>query len=797
MIKNYLITTLRTLFRNRFHTSINVLGLTLGVTCSLVLFLMANYANSYDDFQEHKDRIYRIVNSSDGAGGEKDYTPGVPLPLPEALRTDFPEFKKVVFTSGHYGEMLFTIHPEREQPVYFESQDDRLIYTEQQYLEIFTINWLEGNRDMALSKPNQVVLARSVAEKFFPEGDALSQHIIFNKNTQLQVSGIMSDPEPNTDMPFDMLVSLPTIQAQIDEGSWNSVSSDDQCYILMARNDDPERYSSRLDDFVVKHFGEDNGNEKYELQPMSDLHFNDEWSNYSYSTVSENEILVIYIIGIFLLITACINFINLSTAVAVRRSREVGIRKVLGGTRNQLVFQFLGETFIIISVSVLCALGLAELLILYINPFMQISLDIHWSDPVFILSIFSGTLFITFLSGFYPAMVLARFRPAIALKNLITTKHSGAVSLRKGLVVFQFFISQAFIIGTIIIISQMKYVQNVDLGFKTDALINIRIPERDPEQKKTLKNELSRLAGVEQVSLIYSNPSSGSVSVSNFSTEDHPEDFYTAMKYGDENYIDIYGIELLAGRGLRESDTLREVVVNEKLLKYIEHKGSPEEAIGKQVNVHGSYVPIVGVVKDFHSVSLHSELMTIMLMNGINDYRQVTLKVNMQDFEATNAAIKDTWKKLYPEYEYNYSFVDEQLREFYEGERKMAKIFSFFSGVAILIGCLGLFGLASFMVNQKVKEIGVRKVLGASIGNIVGMFSISFFKLIGIAFILAVPVSWYVMTNWLENFEYRVELGPVFFLAALLITLMIAIVTVGYKSLKAASANPVDSLRSE
>jgi len=798
MLKNYIKTALRTIFRNRLHTAINILGLSLGVACSMVLFLLVHYAVSYDDFQENYSNIYRVVSASRGQGDQTDYTPGVPIPLPDALRQDFPEVQEVVFTRNHHGESLFTIHPDEEQPQYFELNDTRIVYTATNYFKVFTTGWLRGNEQIALNNPNAVVLSESVADKFFPKEEALGKTIILNKNIQLQITGIVQDPPPNTDMPFKIFVSLPTIQEEIKNNGWNSVSSDDQCYLLLNKGDNPKKYESSLSGFVKKYFGHDNDdNRVLTLQPMSDLHFSDRWSNYSYKTVGKDELVAMLVIGVFMLLTACVNFINLSTAVAVRRSREVGIRKVLGGTRNQLIRQFLAESLATITVSVLIGLCLAELMLIYMNPFLEVSLKIDLSDPQFLILLAAGILIITVLAGFYPAMVLSKFKPSQALKNIMNAQSSGRISLRKGLVVFQFFISQFFIIGTIITMSQMQYLLNADLGFQTKALINLRIPEDNPLKKKTLKTELQRISGVEEVSLLFSNPTSGSVSVSNFKVEDNPEDFYTSMKFIDEDYIDIYGIKLLAGRSVRASDTLREVVVNEKLLKYIGHEGTPQDAIGKQVTVWGKHVPIVGVVKDFHSMSLHEDVMTIMMFNHMEAYRMATLKVNMNDFASTNNQVKAAWKNIYPEFDYEYTFLDDQMREFYEGEQKMTTTFVFFSIVAILIGCLGLFGLASFMVNQKVKEIGVRKVLGATASNIVGMFSRSFFLLIMIAFLLAAPIAWWVMNGWLDNFQYKVQLGPVYFMSGLLVTLVIATLTVGYKSLRAATANPIDSLRDE
>ncbi len=798
MLKNFIKTAFRTLLRNKSYAVINIFGLALGMCCALILFLLASYVNSYDDFQENKDRIYRLVNSSIGQGDQVDYTPGVPVPLPEAVRIDFPEFEKVVFTRNHHGEMHFTINADSEMPNYFELNEERLVYTEPQYLEIFTVEWLAGNQQMALDKPNSIVISESIAKKFFPYGEVLGKTIVLNKNTQLQVTGIINDPPDNTDMPFSMLVSLTTIAEEIKDSGWNSVSSDDQCYLLALKPIDSANYSARLKEFAGKYFDDQEDRpRKIQLQSMHDLHSNEFYSNYSYKTVSEAQVKIIYIIGIFLIVTACINFINLSTAVAIKRSREVGVRKVLGSSRRQLVIQFLFESFGIILISSLVALGLAEVLLLYVNPFMEIQLDIPWFTFEFFMYLAAGLVSITLLSGFYPALVLSGFKPAIALKKIATSKGSGSLGLRKGLVVFQFFISQVFIIGTIITISQLEYIKNADLGFSTDALINVRIPEDDLSKKHTLKTELSKHAGVEKVSLLFSNPSSGSVSVSNFSVEGDPEDYYSAMKFVDEDYIDIYDIEILAGRALRQSDTLREVVVNEKLLRYAGFEGTPQDAIGKQVKVWGENVPIVGVVKDFHSTSLHQEVMTLMLFNHSKAYRMATIKVDMKTFESTLPKIKETWLSIYPEYEFEHTFIDEYMAEFYEGERKMGIFISVAAGFSIFIGCLGLFGLASFMVSQKVKEIGVRKVLGASISSIIYLFSKTYLLLIAIAFVLAAPVAWYTMKEWLANFEYRITVGPSFFIFALIFTLIIAIVTVGYKSYKAAHTNPVDSLRSE
>ncbi|MEL7006499.1 MAG: FtsX-like permease family protein, partial [Bacteroidota bacterium] len=356
--------------------------------------------------------------------------------------------------------------------------------------------------------------------------------------------------------------------------------------------------------------------------------------------------------------------------------------------------------------------------------------------------------------------------------------------------------SQVFVIGTIVIISQLNFIRDQDLGFAPEAIINIEIPENNNSKKATLKTEIERMNGVEQVSLIYTNPTSGSVSVTDFHLPNSADEYLSALKYGDANYLDIFDISILEGRPLGNSDTINQIVVNEEWVKY-SGMTSNDEAVGTMVRVHGREVPVVGVMQDFHSTSLRNKLTPLMLMNNINSYRRLAIKLNLSNLDQTTAQIRNTWKELFPEYDFEYRFVDDQIAEFYEGVSDMAFIFGFFSMIAILIGCLGLFGLASFMVNQKIKEIGVRKVLGASVGSILRLFSKEYFILVVVAFLFAAPIAGYIMEQWLQNFEYKINMGWVIFASGIIVTLAISMLTVSYKSIRAATANPVDSLRTE
>ncbi len=797
MLKNYLKTAFRNLLKNRSYTIINVLGLSLGITCSLFLFLLISYWLSFDTFQTNYNRIYRIVTESDGQLGRRAYQPGTPVPLIDAFRTDFPEVEKAAFvTFPHYA--LIGVDHETDGTRFFEEGD--IAYMEPAFYQIFDRTWLAGNPASALDEPGEIVLSETQAKKFFGETTTdqfLGKTLMLDKETPLKVSGIVADHPVNTDFPFDIIVSYATIKDRMSD-HWGSISSNDQVYVQLSEGQSPASINERFPQFVEKYYGNNNDNHKaHFLQPLSDLHFNESYSTYSYNTVSKTVIWTMGILALFLVLTACVNFINLATAISVKRSREVGIRKVLGGTRWQLIKQFLGETTIITLLAVFIALGLTELLLLKANPFLELSLDLnlltHHQLQVYLICI---TIMISLLSGLYPAFVQSRFKPVLAMKNLITSKSTGGFSIRRSLVVFQFFISQIFIIGTIALFSQMQYIRQTDLGFDKDAIVTVSLPEGDASMKKTLRTELQQLPGVEMVSLAYHNPSSTSVSTSGFQLEGSEDNYRTQVKIGDQNYIDIYGLQLVAGEGLLDSDTFNRLVVNETFVKDM-GIASPEEALGRMIKFWDNDVPIVGVVKDFHTTSLRNQIEATVIANNIADYGMVAIKIQPGKIEDAVKGIEKTWKAFYPEYAFDYGFVDVEIEQFYRGERKMTGIISIAAIIAILIGCLGLYGLITFMAEQRTKEIGIRKVLGASVVSIARLFSFEFMKLVVIAFVLAVPLTWFLLQKWLENYTYKIDLGFGLFGAALLATLAIAFVTVGYRTFKAAVANPVEALRNE
>ncbi len=801
MLHNYFTTAIRNLWRSKGSTIINVSGLTLGVTTSLILFLLVRYHSSFDAYHSKRDRIYRAVSSSDGNQG-RNYSAGIQPAFPDAFRIDFPEAEEVIFTSYRGDGALVTVPQKQGEPKKFDEKKG-IVYTQSNYFKIFDRKILMGNADKGLDAPNEAILSKKSALKYFGKEDALGE--VFNfESKPFKVTAIMEDAPSNTDLPFDVLLSFITIKKEKDKAGWNGIWSDEHCYFLLKQDARLAELERRMPAFVKKYHGENPDHNNYELQPLSDIHYADRYGNYNYSTISKQMLTALSVIGIFLIISACINFINLVTAESIKRSKEVGIRKTLGSSRGQLIAQFLGESTLVTILAVVLAVGFAQMALGVLNPFLDLNLAINlFSDTSIWIFLLGVTAFVAILSGLYPSLVVSRFQPVFAIKNQTGNKNSSGYFLRRGLVVMQFFISQFFIIGTIVLINQMNYFRTKDLGFKKDAIVTVPIPENEYEgfkdasgKMRTLRDEVSRLNGVAMASLSNTPPSSGSTYNTDFSMEGKEERYGTQMKMIDNHYIELYQLKLLAGTNVLDLDTAQGFIVNEKLAAMVGFN-NPQDIIGKRIKSNRKVLPVVGVVKNFHAVSLRDPIEATLLFNRIKAYATLSLKVNPSDIQQTIKQVQQKWEAAYPEFIFSYKFLDEEIKEFYEREEKMSVLLTVFTSVAIFIGCLGLFGLATFMANQKTKEIGVRKVLGASVESIVILFSKEYVKLIFIGFALATPVAWYVMNQWLNEFAYKITIGPAVFLAGLGVTFLIAIITVGYRSLRAATANPVESLRSE
>ncbi len=798
MFKNYLLTTLRKLSRQKNHTAINVLGLALGMTCCLFIFLIIQYESSFDRFHEKHERIYRIV-TGETMNDLASASMGSPIPMVEALRNDFPQLEKAAATFGN-SSGLFAI-TRSDQTVTRFQENDNVALLEPEFFEIFDFPWVAGD-PKTLAEPNCVALTETTAKKFFGEANPLGQTIRMDNEIDLKVTGIVKDFPVHTDFNFAVLVSWKTLaQTGWNVEAWNNLTSNVNTYVLLPPQYPVAELQSKLPAFKNKYFPDEKDANKrvHTLQPLREIHFDGRYGNYNQRTISKTTLWGLGLIGVFLLLTACINFINMATAQALNRAKEVGVRKVLGAFRSQLVTQYLGETFVITLFSAVLALVLAELLLPSVNEILRLNLRLSLFGSFSVFSFLSLlTLTVGLLAGLYPAFALSRFMPALAIKSRVSAATGGGIFLRRGLVVLQFVISQLLIIGTLIVTQQMDYFRSKEMGFNQNAIVTVPLPVNEAAKLNTLRAALLQSSHVKNATFGYSSAVSGNVWDTNLRhTLNGPEEaFASDLKLADAHYILTYDLKLLAGRNYVVSDTISEFVVNETFAKKLGM--TPQEILGEIFKLgRRLYLPVVGVVQDFHTRPLQEEIRPCLLAARNVAYQEASIKINAPNMKEALAHIEKAWSATFPEYVFSHQFLDERIAGFYEEEQKMSQLFRVFAGIAIFIGCLGLFGLISFMAAQKTKEIGVRKVLGATLQNILLLFSREFALLIGLAFLLATPVAYFVMRSWLENFAYRIDLGLGVFALGLAATLLIAALTIGYRAFKAASANPVEALRYE
>ena len=804
MIKSYIKTAWRNLMHNKSYATLNVVGLAVGVAACLLIFLIIKFETSFDTYHTKKDHIYRVISLRFNPDG-MELESGVPFPTGGGLRLDFPQLKQVASIIQANGTLLSLTDDKSNSIKKFKENDT--YYTEPQFFNVFDFTWLAGDKKTALNDPNTVVLTKSEADKFFGDWkNAMGKTIKLQNKTDLKVTGILNDPPVNTDFPLKVVVSYASLKEKGSDyydniNNWTSVYGEHYCFVVMPDNQNVAQFNKGLATFFKKHVPDGSIKGGMQLQALSDIHYNTEVGKYTQGEFSHQLIDAIALIGIFLLVIACVNFINLATAQAVNRSKEVGIRKVLGSTREQLVFQFISETFIITLVAIIIGVAVAFVALPYFNKLLDIQLSTGFlADPQVILFIVILLIAVTFLAGFYPAMILSGFDPITALKNKIKASSTSGVSLRRGLVVMQFCIAQVLIIGTLVIISQMDYFKNKSLGFAKDAIINVGMPTDSVSLTRinTLHDELLQQPGVTDVSYSFASPSDNTSWNSGFNYNNNPkqEDFQANMKWADPEYFKLYNLKMVAGRPYIKTDTINEVVVNEMMLKKLGVL-NPNDAINKTMLVQGKKVQIVGVVKDFNVTSLKKQIPPVIMACYKDVYQVINIKVQPADMKQTLSSIERLWNGTFPDYVYEYKFLDAKIANFYKSEDQLSQLYKIFAGIAIFISCLGLYGLISFMAVQRIKEVGIRKTLGASVSSIVYLFSKEFTVLILVAFAISAPLGWYLTHKWLMTFTYRFPFGPGIFLISILASVIIAWLTVGYKALRAALANPVKSLRSD
>lgn len=802
MLKNYITIAWRNLTRNSLYALLNVAGLSIGLACALIVFWFIRFQTSFDHSHKNIDHIYQITTEfhSDGIG----YSRGVPAPMWKAMEAEFPQYKSSMCFEK-YNSFMAALDNSGKAVKKFKEEGPNLAFVQPEYFSIFDSHWQIGTPKGSLSKPNTIVISEKMAKKYFGSENAIGKSIKLENQLNLEVTGIIDNVSENTDLPYEFFVSFQTLIAnpKFNYGgsgldNWGGVNSNTYCFLLLPENVNVKGVEKQMVALNKKYHSKDFAFYKHPLIPYATMHHSEVYSG----AMPMKWVWIMSVIGIFLIVTACFNFINMATAQALRRSKEVGVRKAVGGTRSQVFIQFMTETALITLAALVIGFALAFLVVPHINSWLDQPgtwpVNINWADGllwIFMASLFLG---VVLLAGSYPGGILAGFRPVLALKGNISTRQIGGISLRRGLIVFQFVLIQLLVICTLVVNNQVDFMLSQSVGYETKGIAEIQIPTPDKVNQSTFRQRLLEIPGISDASFCLFLPTTNSNNNSNvqFDTRQKEELWSMNTKNADNNYVTTFGLQFVAGENIPKSDTIRGFLINEKAVERFGLK-NPADAIGKNLKIWGVTAPIYGVLKNWNNTSFKSGINPIAVFT-YNDYNyRCGIKLNTANLHQTMKSVEKLWNEYFPDYLYEQSFMDDNIAKSYALENMMLKLIRVFSFIAIFIGCLGLYGLVKFMASQKTKEIGVRKVLGASIMNIIGLFGKEISLLIGVAFVIAAPLGWYVMHGWLQDYEYRIPIGAEIMILAITITFVVAGVTAGYESIKAALVNPVKSLKSE
>jgi putative ABC transport system permease protein len=819
MIKNYFKIAWRNISRHKIYTLINVTGLAFGICACLVIYLINSYDLSFDRFHTDGNRIYRIVGEAQRADGEKIFL-NAPIPDVSGFQNQIPGFEA---ESGYHQYGAKTSIPFVGQPTKkFDGNLDNggiaSIITGPSYFDIFKYKWLAGSA-ATLGEPNKVVLTESRARQYFGNlapGKFIGRTVIYDDSLNVSVSGIIKDWEMKSDFAYADFISISTathsfLKNQIPTEDWTCLSPHQtQAFVKLSQGTSPLQINTAFADYIKKNVKLRNAGSKLSmwLQPISDIHFTPDFHR---GDDGDNQFRKAYLptiyalmgAALFILIIASINFINLSTAQSVRRAKETGIRKVLGSNRAGLVFQFLTETFVLTSIAVCFSILLVKPVLSLFSDYIPrgVGFSLNIGTIIFLISVLVIT---TLMAGFYPAVVLSSYKPALSLKGVGTKTNKEKWYLRKSLIVFQFSISLIFIIATLVIDNQIRYMQDSDKGFKTDAIVNIPRKWRDRSNKPNgLAERIKRIAGVENVLLEAFAPMGFPHMIQSIEYKSKDDiKLNVSIQPGNEGFIPFYQMKLLAGRNLFHSDSLQELVINQTCSKALGF-ARPEQALGKSINWgNGKAYPIVGVVADFHENSFREPMKPVVIAHMPEQEKGIAIKLATRGMQANDAKlilarVEKEWKTAYPGENFECYFLNESIRWLYDQETKTAWLMNVVMMITIFISCIGLFGLAMFTAEQRTKEISIRKILGATAINIMTMLSRDFIVLVIISLVIASPVAWYLMNNWLEDFAYRIHISWWIFVVAGTAAILIALFTVSFQAVKAAIVNPVKNLRTE
>lgn len=801
--------TLRHLSRQKLNTALHIIGLTLGLSVCLVIGLFLRYELSFDNYHNNADRIYR-VNSVWIENENTNYHYSTPMPLAEALRNEVTGLEKVTRAHPVSNAIIEANHNKFLQ--------NNILIIDPEFAEIFKLEPVKGDLRKALSKPYQAVLTEATAKKFFGTEEAVGKSFRFKNEFDIEVAAVVHDLPSNTHLPATLFLSYVPNQSflgqQVD--AWTFVSGT-STFILVPEGTTPD-FSKQLRKIADTHINSIPDmppffKSDFDLQPLSAVHFDARYGGGGNWVQAVNTSWLWFFagIGLMVLILACINFVNLSTAQALTRAKETGIRKSVGAAKGHLVFLFLSEAWTLVATSAILAIAIAQLSLPFINTLLEKGIALQLLDsPGVLMTLAAGVFVVGLLAGLYPAFVISRFNPIASLKGTFRTGDYGSSWLRKALVVSQFTISAGLLIVVILIAQQVNYLRSRNLGFNKENIILTEL--RGAQKVPAFTAELSRIPQVKDFTFQTGAPSPESwATVMTKTNENDPNRKDLTLLFGDEHYCTLYGFKLLSGRFPIASDTnsvsgqipeaeqVAKVVVNEELVRALDLK-SNEDALGKNfwMGMGPGKAEIVGVVANFNTNSLHSAIRPTVISSRPNVYGQAGIKIeaNTSLPEALDA-IKAAWEKVYPDGVFEFKFLDQEIDAMYKQEARLYTLFKVFAGLAMLISCLGLWGLATYSAQQRTKEIGIRKVLGASVNAMVVLLSREFIVMVAIALAISAPVAYYGMNNWLQTFAFRISIGWQVFIIAGVASLLIALLTVSFQAIKAARSNPVESLRNE
>lgn len=791
MLQNYFKIAFRSLLRHRGFAILNIVGLAVGIGSFFLIFRYVTFEYSYDDFVPKKDRVYRLVTDIKSPSGiQHGWIASSPMAI--NLKREYPQVEDVVRLTAE-STLL------KRGDVFF--QERNTIYADSGLFNIFGYRLVEGNPATALKEPFSVVLSESTAKKYFGSADPIGQTMQFSDSGFIaKVTGVMKDLPENSTIKADLFVSMSTRRRFRDSSDYRWGRQNATTFLLLKAGTSAAALQSQFGSFINRHMRKElkqsQQEETISLEKLKDTYWS---SRGGWATGSKTNVLIFALIGLFILLIACINFVNLTTARSTERAKEIGIRKVIGAGRLQLTRQFLSESVLLCLIAFVFAVALCEALLPAFNLLAGKTVSTGvFSRPGELLKLMGIALVIGLLAGIYPALVLSGFRPIESLKGRFSSGTRGLL-LRRGLVVFQFSISIFLIIGTAVVYLQVDHMRSEKLGF--DKQQELVIDEHNDVHKVAFRQEVAKLPNVWSAALSGSVPGDGDYTA-NTSLENSRGEMQAAimdLTYVDFGYLEQYKMKLLAGRFFDPhiaTDTMQAMVINEKAAEFLGYS-KPEQTLGRRFEQWGKKGVVIGVIQNYNFQGLQKEIQPLTICINLDDCNYLSAKVSTRDLPATMAAIKKTWEAMAPNRTFDYFFLDEQFDRQYRAEVRYGRLFIYFAVLAVFISCLGLLGLASYSIVQRAKEVGVRRVLGASIAGIVQLLAMEFLALVGVAFLIAAPVGWYFMHRWLEDFAYKVNLGWWIFAGAGALAMVIAFATIGYQAIRAAMVSPVTALRTE